>query len=269
MPTPTTSSSKAPSPSVAPAPALNVGAGNWGGQAYYNAANGTADGLVFLNNMGGQGSGVFDTTFGNSLSYAASDAMSGSASPQVLGSTLLQDNIEVILFTDKQCQGNDCGYYRPGTVAYHGFDGDSKLFLVEFDMPLSGKTGFNMDMPAAWMLNAAVPRTQQYGGCSCWSTGCVEWDIFETLDSGNTRAKSTLHAGLSSGGESDYFQRPTDKTMKAAVIFDGANSAGHIVVLPDDTTFDAIIPDQLLSSLDRGSATKLSTKIFKVGSASS
>lgn len=55
--------------------------------------------------------------------------------------------------------------------------------------------------------------------------------------------------------------------MKAAVIFDASNSAGHIVVLPDDTTFDAIISDQLLSSLDDSSLIKLSTKVFKVGSA--
>lgn len=44
----------------APAPSVNTGAGTWGRQAYYNAEQGVADGLVFLNNMGGQGSGVFD-----------------------------------------------------------------------------------------------------------------------------------------------------------------------------------------------------------------
>ena len=55
----------APAPAAtynAPAPAasVNTGAGTWGRQAYYNAEGGVADGLVFLNNMGGQGSGVFD-----------------------------------------------------------------------------------------------------------------------------------------------------------------------------------------------------------------
>lgn len=45
---------------AAPAPTVNLGSGTWGRQAYYNAASGVADGLVFLNNMGGQGSGVFD-----------------------------------------------------------------------------------------------------------------------------------------------------------------------------------------------------------------
>ena len=37
-------------------------------------------------------------------------------------------------------------------------------------MPLSGKTGFNEDMPAIWVLNAQIPLTSQYGTneeCSC------------------------------------------------------------------------------------------------------
>lgn len=47
---------------VAPSaqPSINAGSGNWGRQAYYNATSQTATGLVFLNHMGGQGSGVFD-----------------------------------------------------------------------------------------------------------------------------------------------------------------------------------------------------------------
>lgn len=51
-----------PPPSApSPAPSMNAGSGNWGRQAYYNAAQSTAEGLVFLNYHGGQGSGVFDT----------------------------------------------------------------------------------------------------------------------------------------------------------------------------------------------------------------
>lgn len=34
------------------APSFNAGKGSWGRQAYYNAADGTADGLVFLNARG-------------------------------------------------------------------------------------------------------------------------------------------------------------------------------------------------------------------------
>lgn len=247
-------------------PLVNVGAGDWARKAYYSADNETSNGLVFLNNMGGQGSGVFDLHWGNSLSYASADAKYGSTSSQILANTLIEDNNEVIIYSNTICEGDSCGTYRPGSVAYHGFAGESKLFLIEFDMPLSGKTGFNMDMPAAWILNAAIPRTQQYGNCSCWSSGCGEWDIFEILDAGNTRAKSTLHAGPSSGGESDYFERPVNKTMKAAIIFDGPNSAGHIVVLPDDTTFDAVISDKAVTAFGATQLVESLTKVFQLGS---
>jgi hypothetical protein len=41
-------------------PSMSAGSGNWSRHAYYNANTQTADGLVFLNHNGGQGSGVFD-----------------------------------------------------------------------------------------------------------------------------------------------------------------------------------------------------------------
>ena len=128
-----------------------------------------------------------------------------------------------------------------------GFDGSSKLFLLEFSMPSSGKTGFNADMPAAWILNAEVPRTLQYGDCSCWKSGCGEFDVFEVLNSGNQKAISAWH-GLRSKGDSNWFHRPIDKTMKAAVILDGTSSTAHIVVLPDDTNFDTSLGDSVVTS---------------------
>jgi Putative TOS1-like glycosyl hydrolase (DUF2401) len=135
-------------------------------------------------------------------------------------------------------------------------------------MPLTGSTGFYQDMPAAWILNAQIPRTMQYGqaDCSCWESGCGEWDIFEILDSGNTRAKSTFH-GVVSGGDSNYFQRPTDGTIKAAVIFDGDNSAGHIILLPNDTTFDTNMTSATVSSfVDTIAATTLNAMFEFVAS---
>lgn len=56
---PDVGSAAAPAP-ASPAPTLNLGSGTWARQAYYDASSGVADGLVFLNNMGGQGSGTFD-----------------------------------------------------------------------------------------------------------------------------------------------------------------------------------------------------------------
>jgi hypothetical protein len=129
-------------------------------------------------------------------------------------------------------------------------------------MPLTGKRGWDEDMPAVWILNAQIPRTLQYGEdeCSCWQTGCGEWDIFETLDSGNRRAKSTVHADVS-GGVSDYFDRPCDKTIKAAVVFDGDNNAGHIRILADDVEFGSRLSDRELAGFYGSEG----ATIFKLG----
>ena len=248
-------------------PAMNAGNGQWGRQAYYSADLQTADGLTFLNNMGGQGSGVFDEIFGMSLSYAAADAKAGAAAPQVLANQMLGDGDEIVIMTDKKCQNGDCGVTRPGGVAYHGFDGANKMFLLEFDMPLTGVTGWNRDMPAVWILNAQIPNTIQYGKaeCSCWESGCGEWDIFEVLDAGNTRCKSTIHGNIS-GGDSNYFDRPVDSTVKVAVIFDADNSAGHIVVLPDDTTFDQTLTDDQVAGLIDRDSSDVARSLFRLGS---
>lgn len=65
-----------------------------------------------------------------------------------------------------------------------GFAGANKIFLLEYAMPVDPAAGdqFNGDMPAIWMLNAQIPRTSQYGKeeCSCWKTGCGEFDIGES-----------------------------------------------------------------------------------------
>ncbi len=124
---------------------------------------------------------------------------------------MIGDDTEVIVLSDKSCDDGGCGYTRPGGVSYRksgasqslprdikadrrtdGFSGSQKLFLLEFSMPSTNETGFNTDMPAIWLMNAQIPLTSQYGTnpeCSCWTSGCGEFDIFEALDSGNFRCK--------------------------------------------------------------------------------
>ena len=58
------------------------------------------------------------STWGNSLSYASPDGKTGSASPQTLADTLIDDDVEIVIMTDKPCSNGDCGTVRPGTVAY-------------------------------------------------------------------------------------------------------------------------------------------------------
>lgn len=225
----------------------------WTRQAYYNSEAGTSDGLVFLNHEGGSGSGVFDYTFGNSLSYSSTDGCSGVSAPAVLEDCTLKSDTEVVIMSDKKCSDDSgCGFSRDGTVAYHGFDGPSKAFFFEFGMPDSGETAASIydpvNMPAIWMLNAQIPRTLQYGqaDCSCWTSGCGEFDIFEVLAAGDTRCKSTLHGNIA-GGDSDYFERPVTGTIKAALLLYKDNM--HIKIIDNSTDFGSTMPMTFLNEM--------------------
>ncbi|EME79386.1 uncharacterized protein MYCFIDRAFT_212204 [Pseudocercospora fijiensis CIRAD86] len=235
-----------------------ISGSGWTRQGYYNAQDQTSEGIVFLNHEGGSGSGVFDMTYGNSLSYASTDGCSGASSPQILKDCQLKSDTEVVIMTDKKCSGDSCGFVRPGTVAYHGFNGPSKAFFFEFSMPDDGTTAASIydptNMPAIWMLNAQIPRTLQYGkaDCSCWTSGCGEFDIFEVLAAGDKRCKSTLHGNIA-GGDSDYFARPVDKTIKAALLLYKDNI--HIKILDDSTQFGKTMDDTFLDNMMKDTMT--------------
>ncbi|KAF2099911.1 hypothetical protein NA57DRAFT_75414 [Rhizodiscina lignyota] len=262
---PTTSSSADSATSSSSTASTPVASGDWVRSAYYKQDSQTAQGMVFLNNMGGSASGVFDNTYGNSLAYASPDGSSAASSPQVSNGTL-DSNKEVIIFSDQKCNG-DCGYVRDGTVAYHGFDGAEKLFLFEFSMPDDGTTGWNMNMPSGWFLNAQIPRTAQYASCSCWESGCGEFDWCEVLDSGNTKCKSTWH-GNTPGGSSDYFDRPTSAPIKMAVLM--TPSGINVQKLDDSQDFGTSMSkatiNQLSSTSSESDGEKLLTTLFALGS---
>lgn len=235
------SSSSASSSSSSSGSSSSAAAGDWVRASYYTP--GTANNVTFLNYYGGSGSGVWSSSFGNSLSYANSDNSGGSSSAQILSDTTIPSNTEFVVMSGLQCgEGNgDCGYYRSGIPAFHGWDGQNKLFVFEFMMPSTSDTGFNGDMPAVWILNAKIPRTLQYGdsSCSCWKTGCGELDLFEILSSGSNKCVTALHDQQGGGaGSSDYFARPTSSTMKAAVIFTESNI--HIMTV-DSGSFDSVL----------------------------
>ncbi|KAL8852907.1 MAG: hypothetical protein Q9221_002283 [Calogaya cf. arnoldii] len=272
--TPATTTTPASSDPINPLPqpeSSGDGSGQWARQAYYNAEAGSSEGFTFLNHFGGTkgmpGTADGGPAFGASLSYASPDGKSAAASAQTLGNKMIQDDVEIIVLSDKPCEGDSCGYTRPGGVAYHGFGGDSKLFMMEFSMPRTGKTGFNADMPAIWMLNAQIPLTSQYGTnpkCSCWTSGCGEFDLFETLDTGNFRCKSTLHMAPA-GGSSDYFRRPETSTIKAAVLFHGANKAAHIRILDNSQNFDVTLAADVVEAMTQESGNS-GHSVFKLAS---
>ncbi|GME99489.1 unnamed protein product [[Candida] boidinii] len=266
--TPVTSSSSSPSSSSssssssAAASSGSAASGDWVRSSYYTP--GSTDNLTFLNTLGGSaGSGTWSSCFGNSLSYCAANGVDAAGSAQALNEVTVGSNVEYLIMSGSSCSGNDCGYYREGIPAYHGFGGSQKIFVFEFQMPSdSGSSALNGDMPAIWMLNAKIPRTLQYGdsSCSCWSTGCGELDLFEVLSSGEGADKliSHIHSGQGSNGSSQggggsqyYFDRPYTGTMKAAIIFDNGNIS--IVKLDDSTSFDSSISSSVVSSWENTS----------------
>ncbi|CAI4055717.1 Tos1p SKDI_02G2720 [Saccharomyces kudriavzevii IFO 1802] len=221
--------------------------GDWSRGSYF--VPGSTTNCTFMNNQGGAaGSGVWSSCFGNSISFAASDGISGAASAQALGEVTVKSGNEFMIFSGEKCSGNndDCGYYREGIPAYHGFGGDDKIFVFEFSMPSDASgSAYNQDMPAIWLLNAKIPRTLQYGdaSCSCWKTGCGEMDLFEILTAGSDKLISHIHNGQD-GGTQDYFDRPTDGTLKAAVIFNSSDKTIHIIEV--DESFDEALSDDVV-----------------------
>jgi Putative TOS1-like glycosyl hydrolase (DUF2401) len=225
------------------------------------------------------------SNYGNSLAYASSDMGHAASSSQVLADVTIPSGKEFSIWSDIACD-EDCGFSRDGAVALRrhasisvnsreltnsvdGFNGAAKAFLFEFSMPDDGTNSDDSysqaNMPAIWMLNAKVSRTAQYPkdpSCSCWKSGCGEFDIFEVLDPGDTKCKSTIHFNQGGGGgASDYFPRPTTSTIKAAVVFNG-DKAVHIQILDDSINFNPTMTDtQLIRGL-----TDDNVSVFSVGS---
>lgn len=130
--------------------------------------------------------------------------------------------------------------------------------------------GMLSDAPAWWFLNAAIPRILQYGNdknnvpCSCWSTGCGEFDAFEVLGTAEERAKSTIHRqGNLEGGDSNYFRRPVGRMLKFAVIFHNYNITA--AVLPDDFSFSSSLTEDVIANIIAYDPNSNTHSLFPVG----
>jgi hypothetical protein len=234
-------------------------AADWNRVAYYTStAPAQATGLTFMANLGDpRESGTFDYAFGNSLSYVMPSGGQVASESLPFDGTLDTSEREIAVFTDQQCDQN-CPYWRPNATSHYGWSGSSKAFFIEFQMDHYENEGSDQglisDAPAWWFLNAAIPRVLQYGNdrnnipCSCWSTGCGEFDAFEVLGTGEERAKSTLHRqGNLEGGDSNYFKRPVGRTIKFGVVWHYPHITA--VVLDNDFDFAASLSDDQIQTL--------------------
>lgn len=84
------------------APSFNAGTGSWGRQAYYSAADGAREGLVFLTH-------TLSKTYQDILVYASADGRSIASSATTLNDARIADDSEIIIMSDKLCAGDECG----------------------------------------------------------------------------------------------------------------------------------------------------------------
>ncbi|CCF59067.1 hypothetical protein KAFR_0G00340 [Kazachstania africana CBS 2517] len=226
---------------------------SWTRGAYYDSESQTTSNVTFLTKAG-----KYSPCLAKALTYATSNGTSAADSSTVLESeNYISSDEEYTIFSSVECPesglDNDCGVYREGIPAYYGFYDTTKMFLFEFEMPTdtnnTAETVSSYDMPAIWLLNDHIPRTSQYPSnvnCSCWESGCGEFDIFEVTKSAATNELySTFHTyqGISNIEEGipseGWLERTTGATMKGGVIFDSNGTT--VTFLSNDTVFDSTI----------------------------
>ncbi|KAK6541112.1 target of Sbf, variant 2 [Orbilia ellipsospora] len=249
----------------------------WKRTGYYDSASQKSEGITFMNNKGGAGSGTWSTCFGNSISFMSADGQSGCATPQILADNVLFGvNQEFSIWTNQSC---DASTFSLGgsSVCRRGFSGNNKVFVFKFTMPSAHTDDSNIygnsNMPAVWSLNSLIGRSLQYPSnpsWSCWNGGCGEFDIWEVLYPTAPACEymtSTLHSaqgnpgtGKGGGGTCDYFERPTTGTFTGMVSY---LADGTITIKKLDDSFD--FPEYITTN-DIKSGISGSTPNFKVAS---
>jgi hypothetical protein len=257
--------------------AAGSGSGSWSRIANFDDSVGNLENVTFLTNAGRNSS-----CLGKGLTYAARDGVSAAESSVPLGkNTLLTSNQEFAIFSNVSCGSsglnNDCGVYRPEIPAYHGFYGRTKMFLFEFQMPRDNSTSSewvaNLDMPAIWLLNANIPRTSQYSNnvnCSCWRSGCGEFDIFEVKNNTNSlvdRLFTTIHdyqgtGDIEMGLQVDGFIPRPEGTVRGGVSFDSKGNA--VAWVSNSTSFDSTISGSDLKGWVKSSGSVITDELASV-----
>ncbi|KAJ9099753.1 hypothetical protein QFC21_003751 [Naganishia friedmannii] len=207
-------------------PSGNSPTADWKRVSRFRAGKANPENLVFMNNLGGTKSGVWDACGGASQSYASGDfAGSVSTANEEIFHGFVPRGLDVNIMTDTPCTPSDCpGFFRgTSNVGWSG----SKLFVLQFDMP--GGNDNPEKPPAIWALNGEVVRSAQYG-CNCrgmggehGAGGCGELDILENLKGKPNNGISDFK-GASGSGNEDYFPRPLETKVTYGVIFDTATN---------------------------------------------
>ncbi|TMW66337.1 hypothetical protein Poli38472_004102 [Pythium oligandrum] len=224
--------------------------GSWNKVSSYKEG-GEANNLVFLNNRNidytgqsapqgfaqkdGRGNAKESTAFGGELG--------GATNPD--GFTIFGDEktgAEVNIFQNKKCGVDaECkGYYDKDRAAMAGWAGGKKIFVTKVRMPHGGAP----NLPAIWMLNGQVVRSNQYQ-CNCRGLGkaggCGELDIAEVIekDLNVVATHYYFYDGGSAPGHDSWGKRPVDAPATYVTVVDESFGIKVIELGADDFDFNS------------------------------
>ncbi|RHY24957.1 hypothetical protein DYB32_008597 [Aphanomyces invadans] len=211
----------------------------WVRSSKYSAASGVSNNLAFMTN-----SNPDKFNGGSPQGYAAADGVGFSPNPVQFGGWLrdasnpsdvyggpgVATGAEVNIMQASRCTADSCLGYFPPTYGLHGWGG-SKIFVTKVRFGAGG-------IPAIWILNAQVLRSNQYG-CNCRGRadpgGCGELDVAEAIYAGtNTIATHNYFLNANpSPGHDTWTTRPTNGAATFVTILDEASGSIKILKFGD------------------------------------
>jgi hypothetical protein len=224
--------------------------GSWKKVSSYEN-EGKAENMIFFNNknvdFGGQSAPVgFSSSDGRSV-VSQPTPFKGflGAATDPDGQSIFPDEktgAEVHIMTSQRCGVDaECvGYYDKDGTAYKGWGGAKKIFITKVDMPHGNKP----DLPAIWMLNGQVVRSNQYQ-CNCRGIGkaggCGELDIAEVLEK-DTNVVAThyyFYNGEPAPGHDRWGQRPVNAATIYITIIDESYGVKVLEIGQNDFDFSS------------------------------
>jgi len=193
-----------------------------------------------LNWMGN--AGEWSICHGNGQSFISTDGRAAATSP-VAFSGVLGNDINVNIMSNTACMSvpvgtsnDNCPGFERGT-AYLGWTGNAcgeKMFAFQVQMAEDTSGSNNNNLPAIWMLNGQVVRTNQWG-CNCrgmgGAGGCGELDVVEAIPGRSALdLTSTLYGFKQSLSAGTVFPRRTTSRTTYLTIFNGSGT-GSISIM--------------------------------------
>lgn len=228
----------------------------------------TAENITFLTPQGKD-----SKCLGKALVYAGSDGGASDQPETLLPNTELTLDQQIIIYSNDTCGdlgvNGDCGVYRDGIPAYHGFSGKAKLFVFKWQRLGDAQ---NLDKTAIRVLNAQIPRTlnnyrdKDNADCLCWRLGCGEFAVFEPMHKDyRRRFRPTLYdkqnaKDIDGGNTIDGYTKIGDGDVSGAILF---TTDGTVLVLSNRNLDQLVTNDDMTSARVNAAAEDIKKKRVK------